>query len=82
VVDLINVYRYLMGGHEEVGASLFSVVPSDRARDNGQKLKYREFHLHLRKNLFVLRVSKHWNRLSRDAPSLELFRTVLGMVLD
>ncbi|TRZ07111.1 hypothetical protein HGM15179_019999 [Zosterops borbonicus] len=33
-----------------------SVVPSYRTRSNGHKLKHKEFHLNMRKNLFPLRV--------------------------
>ena len=35
--DLINVYKYLMGGCKADGARLFPAVPSDRTTGNGQK---------------------------------------------
>jgi len=60
------------------------VAPSDRTRGNGHKLKHRNFQLPMRKNFFTLRVTEHWNRLSRDvleSPSLEIFKTHLDKVL-
>jgi len=72
--DLPNGYKYLQGGCQENG----SVVPSNRTRGNGHKLKHRKFCLNMRKNFFCLRVMEHWNRLTREAvesPSLEIFKT-------
>jgi len=72
--DIINAYKYLKSGCQEDGARLFSVVPCNRTRGNGHKLKHRKFQLNMKKHFFTLRVTEHWNRLPRDvvdSPSLE-----------
>jgi len=82
--DLRNADKYLQGGCQEDGARLFPVMPSDRTRGNGHKLKQRKFQLNTRKNFFTLRVMEPWNRLPREvveSPSLEIFKTRLDKVL-
>ena len=73
--DRKHAYKYLQGGGQEDGARLFPVVPSDRTRGNGHKLKQRKLHLNMRKNFFPLRVTEPWPRLPREAvesPSLDV----------
>lgn len=65
--DLIKVCKYLKGGCQEDRARLFPVVPSNRTRDNRQKLVHSKFCLNMRNNFFTMRVTKHWNRLPREA---------------
>ena len=76
--------KYLQGGSQENGARLFSVVPRDRTRGNGHKLKQRKFQLSRRKSFFPLRVTEPWPRLPWEvveSPSLEIFKPHLDMVL-
>ncbi|KAJ7397790.1 hypothetical protein BTVI_132157 [Pitangus sulphuratus] len=62
--NLIIVYKYAKMGCQEDGARLFSVVPSNRTRDNGQN--HRKFHWNVSKNFFTVQMTEHWNRLSRE----------------
>jgi len=81
---LISLYKCLKGGCKKNRARLFSVVPSDRTRGSGHKLKHRRCHLNIRKHFFTVRVAKHWHKLPREvleSPSLETFKSHLDMVL-
>ena len=84
--DLINVSKYLKGGCQEDRDSLFSVVPSNRTRRNGHKLKHRKYQLnmHISQHFFTVRVTEHWNWLPREvveSPSLEILKTCLDAIL-
>ncbi|KAK4831696.1 hypothetical protein QYF61_018748 [Mycteria americana] len=78
--DLINVHKV----QRRQSQALFSVVPSDRTRGNGHKLKHRRFPLNIRKYFFIVRVTEYCNRLPREAvesPSLEILKGHLYLVL-
>ncbi|KAK4828288.1 hypothetical protein QYF61_024953 [Mycteria americana] len=76
--------KYLKEGCKEEGARLFSVVPSEKTRDSGHKLKHRRFPLNLRKHFLTVRVTEHCHRLPREdveLPSLEICKSHKYMVL-
>ena len=79
--DLIVAFQYLKGAYKKDVDRLFSRVCSNKTRDNGFKLKVGRFRLDIRNKFFTMRVVKHWNRLPRDAPSLETFKIRLDGTL-
>jgi len=60
------------------------VVPSDRTRGNGHKLKHMKVPLNIMKNFSTVRVTEQWHRLPREVAKslcLEVFRSCLDVVL-
>lgn len=63
-----------MEENEDEEARLFSVVLTDRIRDNGHKLKDMKSHLNTRDCFLTMQVVKHWQGLHREfleSPSVE-----------
>lgn len=61
--DLVNLNKYLLGGNQEEEVRLFSLVPTDRIRGNGKKLKILKFHLNARKHFFTMWCGQAWEQL-------------------
>lgn len=68
---------------QEDGARLSSEVHSNGTRGTGPKQKHRKFYLNMKKNLCTLRMTEHWNRMSREAVEspLEIFNPQLDVIL-
>ncbi|GAB0206078.1 hypothetical protein GRJ2_003073400 [Grus japonensis] len=81
--NLISVYLYLKGGCQEDRVKLFSLVPGDRTRHNGHKLKHRRLCLNNEKHFFTVKVTEHlhWQLEVVECPFLEIFKSCLDMVL-
>jgi len=80
----MEAFQYLKGVNKKAGEGLFTKACSNRTRGNGFKLKVGRFILSIRNEFFTVRVTKHWNRLPREAvaaPFLEVFKARLGGAL-
>jgi len=73
------VHKYLKGGCKEGRAELFLVMPNDRTRSSGHKLKQMRFPLNIRKHFFTVKVTEHW--LVSESSFFEIFKSHLDMVL-
>lgn len=56
-----------MGGNEDKGDRLFSVVPIDWAKGSGCKLNHMKFHLSTGKIFYKVKFIKHWKMIPREA---------------
>lgn len=68
----------LKGVWEEDSVWLFSVMPSDRATGKTHSLKWRRFCLNITKYIFIVSVTKPWNRLPKvvmESPSLKILKS-------
>lgn len=82
--NLINVYKYLMGGSKAEKASLHSMVASDWTGATEDRLKYGRFHLKIKKTVFNCGGGQGCGTLCREVveyPSLEKVKTQVDKTL-
>lgn len=82
-VDLIYVYKHLVGRVKKIDPDSSQWCPLTRMRSKEHKLRYRKSHLK-EKTLLLVRLVKHWHRLPGEAvvaPSSELFKSQLDTAL-
>lgn len=65
--NVINVNQYLKGGSKEGEVRLFSVMPGDKSRGNGPKLKHRGF-----SEQRSVGVTKHWAQVTHGRCGISL----------
>lgn len=57
------------------------MVPSNRTKGKGHKMKHRKFYLNMREIFFIVRVTEHWNSEVVEFPSLKILKTHLDTFL-
>ena len=67
-------------GYKKEEVRLISRVCCDRTRGNAFKLKEGRYRMDIRNNAFMIRVVKHWNRLTRDVKHVLCHRNMYGRV--
>lgn len=60
-------------GNEDEGSRVFSVVPTDRPRSNGQNLKHLKFHLNIGKQFY--------RGVGQSKTTMEIYKSHLDTVL-
>ena len=79
----VAAFQYLEGVYKKAEV-LFTRAWSNWTRGNGFTLKKGRFRLGIRKKFFIMRMVRHWHRLSREAeavPSLAVFKARLDRAL-
>ena len=70
--DPIAAFQYLKRAYRKAGEGLFTRACSDKTKGNGFKLEEGRFKLDVTKQIFTVRVVRHWTRLLKAPSNLAL----------
>ena len=82
--DLMTMYKFIGGDHQDLGERLFTRAPQGMMRSNGYKLLQDCFRPDIRKNFFTVQAPKVWNSLPSEvvqASKLNTFKNKLDAYL-
>jgi len=82
--NLIAAFQYLKRAYKKDGDKHFSKACGDRTRGNAFKFKKSRFRSDIKKKVFIMNVTRHWDRLPReivDVPYSEIFKARLDGAL-